>query len=209
MRFARTVFALLACAMAASALPITWTLTGITFDDGGSASGSFTFNPDTGTPCGPFITPCGTYSNINITTMTGGYVTGANYLYACGSDVPTCIGPIGQTPDNTAVLFLTSQAVDQTGLPGLFFYFTPPFAGLTDAGGTIDLSNSSVFEFACADSGCDFPDFSSGSRVGNAGSVSNSSGGLVDSVAPEPSSALLLLGAAVTMLGLGRFRKSS
>jgi hypothetical protein len=207
MLVARTVFALLASAVAASALPISWTLTGITFDDGGGARGSFTFNPDTGTPCGPFITPCGTYSNINITTTTGGFVTGANYVNACGSDVPTCFG-LGPNADNTAVLFLTSQAVDQTGLPALLFFFTPPFAGLTDAGGTIDLSGSSGFnvaEFVCGDSGCDFPDSSSGFRFGNAGSVTG--GGLVDSVAPEPSSALLLLGGAVTMLGLGRFRK--
>ena len=35
----------------AKALPVTWYLNGVVFNDGGTASGSFNFDPDAGTPC--------------------------------------------------------------------------------------------------------------------------------------------------------------
>ena len=41
------------------AIPITYTLTGVVFPDGGSAAGTFTYDADEG--------PNGTFSNINIT----------------------------------------------------------------------------------------------------------------------------------------------
>lgn len=48
---------LLAGPMSANAMPITWNLQGVTFDDGGTASGSFVYDADTAT-----------YSSIDIQT---------------------------------------------------------------------------------------------------------------------------------------------
>jgi hypothetical protein len=97
-----------------SAAPVTWTLQGVTFNDGGTASGSFVYDAQTNT-----------YSAINITTTTGTTRTGASYAFVC-------ITPCTQAqPSPVVVLFLTaSSASDQTGLPVLGIAFLPP--GLTD-----------------------------------------------------------------------------
>jgi hypothetical protein len=200
MRFAHTVFALLILSLNASAKPITWTLSGVTFNGGGTASGSFIFNPDAGTLCSTGDSPCGMFSNIDITTTSGGGLPGATYLYACGENVVACNGEI---PDSTEVLFLTSTAANQDGLDGLAFVFAPiglPPDGLTDAGGTIDISNSGLFggfveEGTCVNAACSAP---ASPREGDAGSV-------VSSSVPEPSSGLLL-GTSLAALGLVRFR---
>jgi len=57
---------------AAHATPMTISLDGVTFNDGGTASGSFTFDPSI-TSC------CSAGSNINFTTSTTGTYTGATY----------------------------------------------------------------------------------------------------------------------------------
>lgn len=140
------------------------------------------------------------YSDIDITTTAGGGLPAETFLYACGADVPSCTGLI---PDSTEVLLLTSVAVDQTGLPAIAFFFTgvggfPP-AGLTDAGGTFDVSASSdsvgaVEEGLCNDAVC----------TGPSGPTVVSTSGVVGT--PEPSSALLL-GASLAGLGLLRLRR--
>lgn len=145
MRPTCTIFSLLALALAASAMPVNWTLSGVTLNDGVTVNGTFTFNPDSGTACTGGTTPCGTYSNVDITTTTGGGLAGTTFLDVCETDVPSCTG---LSPDSTEVLFLTSNAANQTGLLAIAFFFTgvgafPP-AGLTDAGGIIDVSNSSL-----------------------------------------------------------------
>jgi len=203
MRAHRTILAFFIVSLTAAATPITWNLSGITFAGGGTASGSFTFDADSGTQaCSTGLSPCGVFSNVNITTTTGGAVTGSNYTHICGVDVPGCLGV---SPDSTEVLFLTSTSANQTGLPAIAFFFTgigifPP-GGLSDAGGTFDVSNSSglvgvVNEALCSNSTCSGP--SSPSRLSNAGSVV--------SAIPEPSSALLL-GASLAGLALLRARR--
>ena len=188
---AYAMFALLALSQTALAVPVTWTLDDVTLQDGVTASGSFVFNADTDT-----------YSSVDITTTAGGGLSAETFLFTCGQDVPTCTGV---SPNSTEALFLTSSAANQTGLAGIAFFFTgaggvPP-AGLTDAGGTVDVSNSSssvgfVQEAICLDASCSSPE--SPSVVVTAGSVVASTG------VPEPSS-VLLLGAALLGLGLIRF----
>jgi PEP-CTERM motif len=187
-------------AVGASADPIQWTLNGVTLNDGGIASGTFTFNPDSGTPCGSF-SPCGTYSDVDITTTTGSSRTGATYSFVCGQDVASCAAV---SPDSTEVLFLTSDAANQSGDSAIAFFFTgigvfPP-QGLTDAGGVaIDISGASgsvgtVQEANCLDATCTLP----------SGTVRSSDAGTVSSTVPEPASWLLLLGGLGVMAALSR-----
>jgi hypothetical protein len=187
----RSVVILISLSLTASAGPILWTLEGVTFASGGTASGSFDFDADTGL-----------YSNVDIVTTTGGGVTGATYLFTCGQDVPTCTGV---APNSTEALFLTSNAVSQSGLQAIAFFFTgvggvPP-AGLTDLGGVIDVSNSSlsvgaVQEATCSNAACSSP--TSPSRFTDAGEVAS---------APEPSSALLV-GMTIMLLGFALKRST-
>jgi hypothetical protein len=199
---AKAVMLMLTLAMAGSATPVTWYLKGITLDDGAAVVGSFTFDADAGTACSLAVAPCGTYSNVNITTTGGGGLLAETYQFVCGTDVPTCNDAPG---DSTEVLFLTSNSADQSGLQALAMLFTgvdeqglPP-AGLTDAGGIIDMSNSSsdvgaVLEATCFGSGCFAP----------MPPASISVSGTVESV-PEPSSTLLL-GASLAWLGRRAYR---
>jgi len=192
--------AFLTFALSASAENVTWMLQNVTFNDGVTASGSFTFDPDAGTNCSTVSSPCGAYSNIDITTTAGVGIPAETYLYACESDVSTCTG---LSPDSTEVLFLTSNASNQTGLEGLAFFFTgvgvlPP-GGLTDAGGTIDISNSSdnvgvVTEGTCSDATCSGP----------SGTIIYSESGDVMPT-PEPPTTLLL-GTSLVALFLFRLR---
>jgi hypothetical protein len=114
------VFALL-LNIAATAEPLTWYLSGVVFNDGGSASGGFTFDPDAGTPCSTGASPCGLYSNVVIQTTAGATLPGATYTFVCGQDVPTCTGV---SPDSTMVLHLTTKAADQTGNAAFALFFT-------------------------------------------------------------------------------------
>src|ERR1051326_1819199 len=147
----RKLFRLTICLLAfgllstvANGAVLTWYLGGVVFDDGGTATGSFNFDPDAGTPCSTGASPCGVFSNVKITTTTGSSRTGATYQFVCGADVPSCAGV---SPNSTQVLNLTTTAANQTGMPAFALFFTgvgatPPM-GLTDFGGTIDVSNSS------------------------------------------------------------------
>lgn len=183
----RAAISLFLLAAAAPATPITWVLNGVTLSDGGTANGSFAFDPDAGTACGS-ASPCGVYSHVQITTTNGSSRTGAAYSFVCGQDVASCNGV---SPDSTEVMFLTSTSANQTGNSALALFFTgigalPP-RGLTDSGGTLDISNSSgsvgsVDEGACAGAACSMP--------GNP--VRFSTAGTVTAV-PEPAAWLLSL----------------
>ena len=101
---------ILLLATAANAAPTLYELVGVQFNDGGTASGYFEYDPATNL-----------YSNVNITTTTGGVRTGATYNFVCGQDVPTCVGV---SPNSTQALYLTSTAANQTGMPGFALFFT-------------------------------------------------------------------------------------
>lgn len=188
------MLALLLLPVVAGAAPIDWKLNGVLLADGGTATGTFTFDADAGTPCGSFG-PCGTYSNVQIVTTAGSSRDGATYSFVCGGNVPSCTGV---SPDSTEVLFLASNTANQTGNSALALFFTgvgvfPPY-GLTDAGGTIDIGSTSsavgtVNEVTCANPSCSSP--SGSSRMSIAGTVT---------AVPEPASWLLLLG-TIGLLG--------
>ena len=99
----------------ARATLVQWELSGVTFSDGGKAGGTFTFDAYVG---------AGLFSNVDFVTATGSVGSGAIYTDVCVTNVPTWT--------SSAVLFVTSTASSQTGLPGLATFFAGP---LTDRGG--------------------------------------------------------------------------
>lgn len=148
MNFTRLVFTLCnlgILAIAASAKPVTWNLTNVTFMDGGTASGSFVYDASTQT-----------YSAINITTTNGSRRTGVTYHFAQSTP------GLGQYDAK----FLTS-ATNQAGLPGLLLIYPQP--GLSDAGGTVQLATGMSLEMTCNSSTCD--SFTSPQRFVTGGSV--------------------------------------
>jgi len=101
---------LLAGPMAANAVPISYRLSGVLFDDGGAASGTFVFDATTGM-----------YSNIHIITTDG--TARASAIYG---------DPVPDSPGNSSQLSATPDAGNfVAGVPNLFLQWTAP---LTDAG---------------------------------------------------------------------------
>ena len=125
----------------APASPVTYTLSGVTFSDTATASGSFQYDAATNT-----------YSNVNITT-TGATRAGETY-----SSVSSGFGG-----NSSGVLIVTSLAGSQAGLPGLSLLFSPTLPGTA---GTAILTGE---EADCSDSGCTVP--SGTSRSITAGSA--------------------------------------
>ena len=151
----------------AVAAPLTWVLSGITFSDGGTASGSFVYDANTNT-----------YSSVNITTIAGSVrTTGATYHFVCGQDVPSCNGV---SPSAGFNLNLTSAAANQTGLPGFALFFS---SALTNAGGSVSVTGE---EANCSNSTCTAPVSPERSITG--GSVST----VAVPATPAPSSVLLV-----------------
>jgi hypothetical protein len=172
-RFASCWLALALFINTADAAILTYYLNNVTFSDGGTASGSFNFDPDAGTPCSTGASPCGQFSDVSITTTPGSVITtGSHYTWVCGNGdaspgyVPGCTGV---SPDSTSLLVLTTSAA-LTGTPGFSLFFTgvgavPP-AGLSfdfnTFSGTIDISDTSLADGAgleddCVDAVCSAP----------------------------------------------------
>jgi hypothetical protein len=128
-------------AAAAGASPLLWSLSGVTFTDGSTATGSFLFDADTST-----------YSSIDIVTSTGS-IAGSTYLFtnpalpAVGSSI-------------LAAFPTSSQGIGTLEL--LLQYVS----ALTDAGGTDALSFGA--KGPCQDSACDVIN---ADRMVNAGEV--------------------------------------
>jgi hypothetical protein len=101
----------------ANAVPVTWDLTGVTFNDGGAASGSFVFDASTDT-----------YSSWNITTSPGSLVTNSfDYTNVNSALQSAFSGP-------TSLFVETSGNVDR-----LLLVFV---SALTDSGGVVSLRTS-------------------------------------------------------------------
>src|SRR5260370_9871267 len=106
MRFGlcRTLLALSVFSVYASASPVLWTLVGVAFNDGGTASGSFVYDANTNT-----------YSSINMTTTAGSVRTsGATYHFVSG----------GIPANSSGVLTVTTAAPNQQRMPGFALFFS-------------------------------------------------------------------------------------
>lgn len=106
----------LACLSNASAFPVTWTLSGVTFTDGGTASGYFVYDADTNT-----------FSEGSISVAGGNTATFAPVTYG---------GPWNQLTVNAQNGFYSWR-------PGFGIYLWIDTAGLSDSGGTVALSTQS------------------------------------------------------------------
>jgi len=110
-----------------------WTLTGVTFGDGGTAAGSFVYDASTNT-----------YSSVNITTTTGSVRTGSSYHF---------IAPSPNSPSSSFVLYVSVGAGNLTGTPAFSMVF--PFPGLTNSSGVIPVEFG--IEAVCSDAVCTGP----------------------------------------------------
>jgi hypothetical protein len=111
MRSLFLIFAL-SVSLAANAAPVTWTIDSLLFDDGGTGSGTFSYDASTNA-----------YSNIDILTIAGSDFGGASY---------SSVNPYG--PNGAE--YLVAMIVPLEGAPTLALSFAAP---LTHAGGIITI----------------------------------------------------------------------
>ena len=132
----RALFAalLIALAGAVQAAPVVWTIDSLLFDDGGTASGSFTYDADTNT-----------YSHISISTSSGSVLPGG--VYGVIHPHTPYVAPSNET--GMVVLDVTNGEFDSTAMSLIFE------SPLSNAGGTILLTYS--IETSCAGELCNFP----------------------------------------------------
>lgn len=125
----------LAGVVPAAANPVTWSLFGVTLEDGGMATGTFRYDADTNT-----------FDNINIVTSGGGQ-PGAVYTQVGG-----VYGGAGLpvAADRLGVLTLSGAGVGQRNLN------LQLVSGMTNAGGMILVRPTSAFsaEVTCANAPC-------------------------------------------------------
>jgi hypothetical protein len=130
----------------ASATPLTWNLVGVTFDDGGTATGSFVFDATTGI-----------FSAISIVTSPDPALgRGATY------GIPTGLG--------SATFFDTITSFPPAGKDRLLFDLLAP---MTNAGGLIGINLGAGIpdlETTCLDDDC--VDNLAGTRLIKTGSIS-------------------------------------
>ena len=113
----------------ASAGTILWTLENVTFNDGGTASGSFDYNADTNT-----------FSSIDIITTAGSAFSGATYL---------AVDP-GKPSTSMSLAVVPNAGSANIGTPVFDLFFS---SALTDGGGIIAL-NDVLDEGTCTTTGC-------------------------------------------------------
>ena len=118
-------------ATSSMAVPILWTFSGATFDDGGGASGSFVYDA-----------PSNTYSALDITTTAGSSFGGAAYH---------AVHPHFGTPSSSHLTASPIAAGDFTGVPAFLLAYT---SALTDLGGTVALGGATILELQCTTANC-------------------------------------------------------
>ena len=144
---ALALLVLIAFVTDASADQVTWNLGGVAFAGGGSASGSFTFNADTGM-----------YSSIGITVTSSPFGNGTyRFLDPGFSSNPSLLVAV---PDNSLT--------DFTGTPLLALNFG---SDLTDAGGTIAILTGSFGIQQCTNSNCSVSDVLHSVTAGEVASI--------------------------------------
>jgi hypothetical protein len=136
---------LVLCVAGAQAFPVTWTLSGVTFNDGGTASGSFVYDADTNTISTLSISVAGgdtqtfpplTYDN---STSTAGYALNA--------------------PTDAGAIFDLNASIRQIRLPAV--------SQLTDAGGTLAVNITGSGAAECFNCG-PFRVYTAGNLIGTA-----------------------------------------
>jgi hypothetical protein len=149
--FSKTLVLLaLTVSMSSFAASITWTLNGVTFSDGGTASGSFAYDPATNQ-----------FSAISIATTTGSSVAGTTFSFVCQTP---CVGVV---PDPTGALFLTLVSTSNlTGTQAFALFFGP---GLS-LPGTVQITSG--LNANCSNSTCAAP--AGASRFVTAGTATGS-----------------------------------
>ncbi len=103
--------------LAATAIPVHWTVEGVVFEDGGTASGSFTYDAD-----------FNLYSSISLDTTDGAWLSGNSYH----ATAAYLFGHIG-------VVFVPTPGSDVAGTQFLQLGFTIP---LSNAGGLVPLGEN-------------------------------------------------------------------
>lgn len=140
----------LACTPSAFAFPVTWTLSGATFSDGGTATGSFVYDVDTGT-----------LSNWSVSVAGGGTATFPPVTYDT-----TSAGGYYSPGNATTLGVLLSIGTRQIRIPGT--------SALGDAGGTMPINLSSPAQGECFN--CSpYRAFTAGNLVGTAAPAITSS----------------------------------
>lgn len=155
--------------------PITWTLQGVIFADGGTASGSFAFDAT-----------ADAYSSINIATTSGSKLTGSTYTF---------LDPAQLAFEGPTQLFVVTSNGNLTGTPSIALFL---LSGLTGAGGTVGFSTTlNSAESFCTNSTCSTEDPNPANyRIITAGSVTTAA-------TPEPST-FVLVGCALGILAWKR-----
>lgn len=118
------------------AAPILWTLDGVRFNDGGTASGSFVYDADNNT-----------YSAIDLSTTQGTIGAASQLQHACSA--PEC--PV---PSNAEGLFALSAPFG-TDLSRASLLFLVPASPLSNAGGEVQVDGGNAG--VCSSFDCDGP----------------------------------------------------
>jgi hypothetical protein len=174
---------LLCGATLASATPMTWQLSGVTFDDGSVASGTLSYDPAVDTLLSYSIA-------VQDGALSAFTYTAANSANSC-TRIATGNDPATGCNTNDAANELFLGASD--GSRALSFYLS---SALTGAGGAVSLVTSGNFQSYEIDSDYDY-------RVVTAGSLNSVAAA---AGVPEPASLALMGVALAGMFGTSRMR---